>query len=215
VARDQCDVRAPTPCRASEGNTHLAAAVIGDEPDGIDWLPRRSGRHNYLFALESGLALQQPADLADDFFGLGHSPGTTPFSDRKGSFAGLQNLIAERAHLFDVAFRLRVGPHPIVHRRDQQNLRCRRQQAGGEQIVSESMGGAADEISSRRRYDDDLCFSRESDVIECMAGTEYLGVHRTTCDSFECDRTDELSRPASHHYIYFSAGLCKQTRQPH
>ena len=73
----------------------------------------------------------------------------------------------------------------------------------------------ADKIGGRWRDRNDICFPGEANVVERMARTEYLGVHRTSGYRFERYRSHELARGASHYHIDFSARLCKQTRQPH
>jgi len=52
-------------------------------------------------------------------------------------------------------------------------------------------------------------------VIESVPGPEDLGVNGPPSHRLEGYRPDELARAASHHHIDFSAGLAKQTRQPH
>ncbi len=77
------------------------------------------------------------------------------------------------------------------------------------------MRGAANKIRRRRRDDDHLCFARQSDVVESVTGPEDLGMNRAPGDGLEGDGADKLAGAACHHDIYFSASLCKQTRQPH
>jgi hypothetical protein len=91
----------------------------------------------------------------------------------------------------------------------------RGKEAGREQIVGETVGGATDKVSRRRSDNDDFCLAGQPDVIEGVTRTEDLGVHWPTSDGFERDRSNELTRPASHHHIDFSSRLRKQTRQPH
>ena len=77
------------------------------------------------------------------------------------------------------------------------------------------MGRTRDEISGSRGDHDYLRFSRQTNVIQGMAGSEDLAMNRSSGNGFEGDSPDELARRASHHDIHLGAGLCKQTRQPH
>jgi hypothetical protein len=67
--------------------------------------------------------------------------------------------------MIDVAPGLRVRPHAVVHRRDQQNLRLRREEAGAEEIVGETVRGTTDKISGSRSNDYDVRLAREPEVI--------------------------------------------------
>jgi hypothetical protein len=108
-----------------------------------------------------------------------------------------------------------VGPHTVVHCRDEQNLRLSSEEARGEEIIGKTMCRATHEICGRRRNDDDVCFASEPDVVERVSGSEDLGVDLPPRDSFEGDRADELPSSASHYYVDLSPRLRKQTRQPH
>jgi hypothetical protein len=108
-----------------------------------------------------------------------------------------------------------VGPHAIVHRRDQKYLGLSGEQAGRQQIIREAVGSATHEIGGGRSNYYDFRFASEPDVIESVSGPKDLGVDRAPGNRFECDGADELARGASHHYIDLSSSLCKQTRQPH
>jgi hypothetical protein len=89
------------------------------------------------------------------------------------------------------------------------------EEAGSEQVVGETVRSPTYEVSSRWSYNNDLCFPREPDVIQRVARTEDLSMDRPSRDRLESDRSNELSRAASHHDIDFSTCLRKQTRQPH
>ena len=117
--------------------------------------------------------------------------------------------------MIDVAPSLNVRPHPVVHRGNQQNLRLRGEEAGGEQIIRETVRGATEKISRRRSDDNELRFAREPDMIQRVARTEDLSMDWPARNSFERDWSNELARTASHHDVDFSSCLRKQTRQPH
>ena len=84
-----------------------------------------------------------------------------------------------------------------------------------EEVIGEAMRGAANEVGGCWCHDDDLSFPSQANMIEGVARTEYLAMHRPPRNSLERYCSDELASGASHHHIDFSAGLCKQTRQPH
>jgi hypothetical protein len=146
--------------------------------------------------------------------GSGIRPGPLP-SPTARTFGRLENLVAERPRVRDVALCLRVRPHPVVHRRYQQNLRRCREQASGKQIIGETVCRPADEVRRRWRDDNHVRFAGEADMIERVSRSEDLCVHRTSGDRFECDGADELAGAASHDDVDLSSRLCKQTRQPH
>jgi len=77
------------------------------------------------------------------------------------------------------------------------------------------MRRASYEICRRRSDDHHARLARELDVVKSVPGAEDLGVDRSASHCFERDGTDELASTASHHDVYFSTCLCKQTRQPH
>jgi hypothetical protein len=108
-----------------------------------------------------------------------------------------------------------MRPHPVVHRRYEKNFRRRGEKAGCQKIVGKPVGRAADEVRRSRSYNYEIGFARQPDVIQRVAGTKDFSVNRPASNRFEGDRANELARSASHYYIDFGAGLCKQTRQPH
>jgi hypothetical protein len=108
-----------------------------------------------------------------------------------------------------------VRPHPIVHRGDEKDFGLCREEAGSEQIIGEAVSRASDEISRRGRDDKDVSLAGEPDVIEGVSRPKDLRMNLTSGDRLEGDGTHEFTRGARHHDIYFSPGLCKQTRQPH
>jgi hypothetical protein len=108
-----------------------------------------------------------------------------------------------------------VGPHPVVHRGNEKNLRLSGEKAGRQEIISQTVRSAAHEVRCGGRNDDDVRFAREPDVIQGVTGPKNLGMHRPACNRLERDPADELPCRASHHNIDLSACLCKQTRQPH
>ena len=70
-------------------------------------------------------------------------------------------------------------------------------------------------LRRRRSHDDDVGTARKADVVQCVAGAEYLRVDLSPGHGLESDSADELPRRARHHHVHFGTGLCKQTRQPH
>jgi hypothetical protein len=115
----------------------------------------------------------------------------------------------------DVSLRLRVRPHPVIHRWHQKHPRLCRKQTGREQVVGEAMRGSSHKVRCRGRHNDHVCLAGKPDVIERVSGSENLRVDWTPRDRLECYRTDKLARATGHHDVDFSTGLCKQTRQPH
>src|SRR5436305_14549276 len=118
--------------------------------------------------------------------------------------------------MLDVAPGLGVRPHPIVHRRYQEHPgRCASEQTRRQQVIRQTVRGAADEVRRRWCDDDDASFASKSDVIQRMTRPEHFCVGGSPWPCLERYRADELARAASHDHVDFSARLCKQTRQPH
>src|SRR5438045_2209801 len=118
--------------------------------------------------------------------------------------------------MLDVASRLGVRPHPIIHRGDQKYPGgCAGEQTRRQQVIRQTVRGAADEVRRRRCDDDDASFACKSDVIQRVTRSENFCVDWTAGYCLERYRADELARPASHDDVDLSARLCKQTRQPH
>ena len=115
----------------------------------------------------------------------------------------------------DVSLRLRVRPHPVIHRWHQKYPGLSREQTRREQVVGEAVRRSSYKVRCRGRHNDHVCFAGEPDVIERMSGAEDLRVHRTPGDGLKCYGADEFAGATGHHYVDFSTGLCKQTRQPH
>jgi len=109
---------------------------------------------------------------------------------------------------------LRVRPHAIVHRRDEQHGGLGGEQAGGQEIVGLPRRGARHEIRRRRRDDDGMRGAREMDVVERTPGIEQPGMHRAACERFKGDCADEFSRGRRHHHVYRRSRLTQQPRQP-
>ena len=153
--------------------------------------------------------------MTHDLIRLGHPAGAAPFTCCERSLRGIEHAVTDGARLLDIASRLHVRPHAIVHGGNEENLRFRGEETRGEKIVGESMGSAADEVSSRRSNDDNVRGAGKTNVIQRVTRAEYLRVYRTSSDGLERNGTDELAGAASHHHVYLRPSLCKQTRQPH
>ena len=89
------------------------------------------------------------------------------------------------------------------------------EQARCQEVISQTMCRAANEIGGRWRNDNHVRFASESDMVEGVSGSEDLRVHLPPGYCFERDRADELPSGASHYDVDLSPRLRKQTRQPH
>src|SRR5207253_1720041 len=99
-----------------ERDSHLAAAVIGDEPYRIDRLARRARRDDYFLSPQCRLSFEQPSDVTHDYIGLRHPTGSTDLAHGQRTFVGLEDLITKRSRVGHVTLRLCMGPHAVVHR---------------------------------------------------------------------------------------------------
>jgi hypothetical protein len=123
-------------------------------------------------------------------------------------------MVPQLAQMIHILLRLPVGPHPIVHRRNQKHPRFGGEETGGEQIVGEAVRDPREKVGRRRRDDDRVCSLRERDVIECASCFEEVRVHRPTGECLERHRSDELGRGARHDDIDFGASRRQQAREP-
>src|SRR5205823_5342489 len=99
VTCDKRNISAASPRCTRQRDSHFAAAVIRDEADRIYRLPGGAGCDNNLLSAQSRFPLEQSANMAHDFFGLGHPARTAALTDRQRTFSWLENFVAERASL--------------------------------------------------------------------------------------------------------------------
>ncbi len=92
-------------------------------------------RHDYFLSPQRRLSFEQPSDVTHDYVRLRHPTGSTALTHRQRTFVRLQNLITKRSRVGHVTLRLRMGPHAVVHRGNEQNFGLGGKQAGGEEIV--------------------------------------------------------------------------------
>src|SRR5512141_1720737 len=111
----------------------------------------------------------------------------------------------------DVAASLHIRPHAVVHRGKQNHGRNVREKRSGEKIIRMPMRGPRHEIGGGRRDNENVGFFRETNVVQCVPRTKYLGVDASAGDGLEGDGTDKFQGAARHHYIDKSARLSEQT----
>jgi hypothetical protein len=116
--------------------------------------------------------------------------------------------------MLDVSLRLLVGPHPVVHRGDDEHRTRGSEKAGCEQIVGVSVGNAGHEVGGGGRQDDEVGLAREADVVQGVTGAEQLRVRASSGDRFEGDRADEFLRRGRENNVNSSLSLSDEPRQP-
>jgi hypothetical protein len=146
--------------------------------------------------------------------GLRHAAGSAPLPGGELTFVRLDDVMAELAQVLHVLLRLPVGPHAVVHRRDEQHRGFGREETRGEQVVREAMRHAREKVRRRRRDDDRVRSLGERDVIERPPGLEQVGVHRPARQRLERHRPHELGRGTRQHAVDFRAGGRQQAREP-
>ena len=114
-----------------------------------------------------------------------------------------------------VALHLRVCPHGIVHGGTDNDRSFGREQNRAQQIVGASGCGPCEEIGGCRRDADDVAMARQLDVIEGMAGSDQVGVHRLADHGFEGDGPDEFARRRCEDHIDRRAELGQVTGDLH
>jgi hypothetical protein len=103
-------------------------------------------------------------------------------------------VVAELAQVRDVALRLSVRPHAVVHGGHEQHRRGRRQKARAEKVVAAAGGRARHEVRRCRRDNHEICGAGKVDVVERMASLHKCRVHGATGQRLERHRSDEFSR---------------------
>jgi hypothetical protein len=149
-----------------------------------------------------------------DVVWLGHSPRTMAFTDGEFTDVRLENVVSELAKVNDVALRLRMRPHAIIHRGHDQHRCLSREQARGQEITCLAPGRTGHEISRCRCDDHEFSGSRQSDVIERVTCLDQLRVNGAPSQCFECDRADELGGGLCEDDVDFSRRLREQACQP-
>jgi len=145
---------------------------------------------------------------------LGHSTWAASLARRELAGVRFDDPVAELAQVRDVPLRLRVRPHVIVHRRNQQHGRLIREEARSEQIVCLTGRGTRKEIGGRRRNDDGVGVTGQSDVVERVPRIEKAGVHRPSRERLERDCSDELGCGTREDDVDVSACLFQKPREP-
>ena len=98
--------------------------------------------------------LEQPTDMSEDGFWFWHAPRTAALARGQRAVSRARARVAELAEVRDVALRLRVRPHVVVHRRHEQHRATGGEQRGREQVVRLARRGARQKVRRRRRDDD-------------------------------------------------------------
>ena len=198
-AGDERTRRAAPPRRGGERDAHLAAAVIRDESHRIDRLARRAGGDEDALSRTSGpLDARARVRRARGSFRVPACvPDRSPRPPRADPVVGFEHPVAELPQMLDVALRLRVRPHAIVHRGNEQHRsrgreetrRLRRSSAWplAARARKSAVAGATTTASALRG---------ELDVIERVPGGNELRVDRPSGERLERDRADELLRRA-------------------
>ena len=143
---------------------HRPRGAVGEEAHGIDRLMRRPCRHDYA---DTGEAVgdQHGSSRLDEDPRIGQASGPR-HATRQQADVGLQHRVArERVQRLDVRLHERVGEHVRVHRRGHEHRRATGHHGGGQKVIGQAMGDAADEVRGGRR---------EHDEIRVLAG---VGVH--------------------------------------
>jgi len=118
---DEIDARAATPCGGGKRYTHLSAAVIRDESNGIDRFARRTGCDEHTLSREPSVGLEDSADVGEDRLWFRHATRPTSLARGQHAVVRIDDSIPELAEMHDVASRLRMCPHLIVHRWHEQH----------------------------------------------------------------------------------------------
>ncbi len=158
VRGQERDARAARRGRLGEGHAHPARAAVADEAHGVDRLARAAGRDDDVPPARpssSSSAAARSAVFAAPWRVRSTSARRSAGSARRpcpaspleasrpspGSAITTPTLAQQR----DVRLRGRVAPHPVVHRRgDDQRLGHER--GGGEEIVGEAVREACDRV---------------------------------------------------------------------
>ena len=188
--------------------------MIGDEAHRIDRLARWARGDEDASTVQHADAFQQASDMREDRFWLGHAAWSAAFAGREHAVVRIDNAVAELAQMRHVVLRLRMRPHVIVHRRDQQYRGLRREKCRRQQIVGLPSRSPRKKVSSRRRDDDHRRAACELDVVECAPRVEQPCVHRMPGKRLERDCADELCRGTRHHDVDGGSRLCQQPREP-
>ena len=65
-----------------------------------------------------------------------------------------------------VRLRLRMRPHPVVHRRTDEHRRTGGQEDGGQKVVRAACGRSSQEVRRGGSDADDIRFPRQADVVQ-------------------------------------------------
>ena len=178
---DQRHLGAGARRRRGNGVALLAGRTVGDIAHRIDRLVRRAGGDQHALALERLRAALASNLSTAAAISSGSAMRPMP------AFAGFRHLAFVRAdqrdavgdELREIALRRLVRPHVRIHRRRQQDFRCRRQQHRGGEIVGVTAGHLRHQVGGGRRHHDEIGFARETNVadVEFAAGIEQVGEH--------------------------------------
>ena len=152
--------------------------------------------------------------MGKNVFGLRHSSRAMTFTDSQLTDVRFEDVISKFAKVRDVPLRLRMRPHSIVHRRDDQNWCLSREQAGGEKVARLTASSSRHEVRRRRRNNDQLRGPGQAYVVERVACLDQFRVNGSTGQRFERDRTDELGRGFCENDVDFSRRLREESCQP-
>ena len=100
-----------------------------------------------------------------------------------------------------------MGPHRVVHCRNNEYFRLGGEQDGGQKITRLAGRGARDEVGGRRGDDDRVRFTCEPDVIEGAAGIEQPAVHGASGEGFKGEAADELAAGRREHDVHLRPRL--------
>ena len=109
---------------------HLPRRAIGDESNGIDRFARGTGCDDDATARQCARStgLEHASHVREDRLRFGHSARALALSRGESSLFGAQDAIADLPQVRHVVPRLRMRPHVIVHRWNQEHRSFRREE---------------------------------------------------------------------------------------
>src|SRR5512132_983185 len=194
-----------------DGEPHLARRTVPHESNGVDRLPRRSGRHDDACAGEIARCRERILDRLQDAVGLGHA--ARPFvAGGQRPVRRSDDASPSRRQGVHVCLRRRVLPHPRVHRRREDERAAGLEQRRSEQIVRDALRELGDHVRRGRRDDGDVGLVGEPDMQDDARLLPQVGVDAVIRERRERRRADEPFRRTGHHD---PDGGALQAEEPH
>ena len=196
--RDQGHLGAAIGGRRGEGEPHLAARIIADEPHRVDRLPRAACGDHHAATRQVVAGTNAVHHRVEDRRRAGQPPGAL-VSAREVTRLRLDDGDPAVAQFREIFLQRGLGPHRVVHRGRDDHRASSCEQGRRHDVIRPAIRDAADDVGGRGCDQDELRPIAQEDMrLRSSVGGPYPGCHGFAGDALKGRRTDETHRRRGH-----------------